>query len=89
MTLKLDTLLINQPLFDKVKKRFEAPKSIVSDYNISTKIVFSELVLSWYDEVTDNLIENFFKRHKYRTILGLKCIRNNYSSTTTLCRTKA
>lgn len=70
-------------LFDKVKKRFGSPQSIVSDrlpsYNIPTKLVFSESkhikVRSWYDEVTNNLIESFFKRfkHKYRTTHGLKC----------------
>ena len=58
------------------------PQSIASDrllsYNIPAKIVFSESkhtkVQSWCDEITNNLIESFFKKfkHKYLITHGLK-----------------
>lgn len=69
-------------LFAKVKDNFGSPLSIVSDrlpsYTIPTKIVFNEAkhikVQSWFDDITNNLIESFFKRfkHKYKTCHGFK-----------------
>ena len=69
-------------LFAKVKDNFGSPLSIVSDrlpsYTIPTKIVFNESkhikVQSWFDDITNNLIESFFKRfkHKYKTCHGFK-----------------
>ena len=69
-------------LFAKAKDNFGSPLNIVSDrlpsYTIPTKVVFNESkhikVQSWYDDITNNLIESFFKRfkHKYKTCYSFK-----------------
>ncbi len=69
-------------LFSRAKEKFGSPHALVSDrlpsYNEATKTVFNNAkhikVESWYDDITNNVIESFFKRlkHKYRTFHGLK-----------------
>lgn len=69
-------------LFAKTKDKYGSPSKIVSDrlpsYTIPAKVVFDKAehikVQSWYDDITNNLIESFFKRfkHKYKTCHGFK-----------------
>lgn len=69
-------------ILTKAKSKFGAPNAIVSDrlpsYIEPVKTVFDTSkhvkVQSWFDDITNNLIESFFRRlkHKYKTTHGLK-----------------
>jgi len=76
-------------LFNYAKKRFGAPKSIVTDrlpsYNMAVKTVFNESehikVQSYSDDITNNLLESFFSKFKanYKASRGLKTFDSSNS----------